>query len=181
MCIPSIRTRNPLLGWLLIIIVCTLSGILRIVKHSIWYFENCKVYGLPSGGLKQGELPLCTELPVRILLGNPHSYTRIPVRYRGVGKRACSPGFLEEFFSETQFPAFGALGTCSLLAGSFYLLQYQLERSRVYPQLSPKRAVERNDRKYGEGDASRQRRYRYHVQPSALHPQEVGEKDYGHR
>ena len=50
---------------MLIIIVCTLSGILRIVKHSMWYFENCKVYGLPSGGLKQGELPLCTELPVR--------------------------------------------------------------------------------------------------------------------
>ena len=24
------------------------------------------------------------------------------LRYRGVGKRACSPGFLEEFFSETR-------------------------------------------------------------------------------
>ncbi len=24
------------------------------------------------------------------------------VRYRGVGKRACSPSFLEEFFSETR-------------------------------------------------------------------------------
>src|SRR5215216_3860829 len=76
MCIPSIRTRNPLLGWLLIIIVCTLSGILRIVKHSMWYFENYKVYGLPSGDLKRGELPLCTELPVRVLLGNSVSHKR---------------------------------------------------------------------------------------------------------
>src|SRR5215212_6465392 len=41
------------------------------------------------------------ELPIRLILGNPHPYARIPIRYRGVGKRACSPGFLEEFFSET--------------------------------------------------------------------------------
>src|SRR5215217_6634847 len=33
---------------------------------------------------------------------NFHSYTLIPVRYQGVCKRACSPGFLEEFFSETR-------------------------------------------------------------------------------
>src|SRR5829696_4655350 len=45
------------------------------------------------------------ELPRRLILGNSDSYTRIPVRYRGVGMRACSPGFLEEFFSETELPA----------------------------------------------------------------------------
>src|SRR5215212_8362446 len=28
------------------------------------------------------------EVPSRLLLGNPYSYTRIPMRYRGVGKRA---------------------------------------------------------------------------------------------
>src|SRR5215211_1316560 len=36
------------------------------------------------------------------ILGNLPSYTRTPMRCRGVGKRACSPSFLEEFFSETQ-------------------------------------------------------------------------------
>ena len=29
-------------------------------------------------------LPLCTQLPRRLILGNLHSYTRIPIRYRGV-------------------------------------------------------------------------------------------------
>ena len=32
-----------------------------------------------------------------------HPYT---LRYLGVGKRACSPGFLEEFFSETGLPVY---------------------------------------------------------------------------
>jgi len=32
--------------------------------------------------------PLFTELPRRVLLGNLHSYSRTPIRYRGVGKRA---------------------------------------------------------------------------------------------
>src|SRR5215217_8685265 len=41
-------------------------------------------------------------MPRRLILGNLHSYTRIPIRYRGVCKRACSPGFREEFFSDTQ-------------------------------------------------------------------------------
>src|ERR687890_387843 len=40
----------------------------------------------------------------------PYSSTRIPVRYWGVGKRACSAGFLEEFFSETRVPASVILG-----------------------------------------------------------------------
>ena len=37
-------------------------------------------------------------------LGNLHSYTRLPTRYQGVGKRnfAYSLGFLEEFFSELK-------------------------------------------------------------------------------
>ena len=43
-----------------------------------------------------------TEFPVRLIRGNPGSYTRIPIRYRGVGKRACSVSFREEFFSETH-------------------------------------------------------------------------------
>ena len=34
---------------------------------------------------------------------NHHSYARIHVRYRSVRwQRICSPGFLEEFFSENQ-------------------------------------------------------------------------------
>src|SRR5215203_6802085 len=50
-----------------------------------------------------GGLPLFTENPRRVLLGNLHSYARVPIRYRGVWWRhVCSPGFLEEFFSETQ-------------------------------------------------------------------------------
>jgi hypothetical protein len=45
----------------------------------------------------------CTNnFPVYGVLGNPYSYTRIPILYGSVGRRACSPGFLEEFFSETD-------------------------------------------------------------------------------
>src|SRR5215207_4930201 len=45
---------------------------------------------------------LFIESPRRVLLRNLHTYTRTPIRYRGVRERACSPGFLEEFFSETR-------------------------------------------------------------------------------
>ena len=48
-------------------------------------------------------LPLFTELPRRLILGNPDSYARIPIRYRGVGKRACSTSFLVEFFPESYW------------------------------------------------------------------------------
>src|SRR5215203_2933296 len=49
------------------------------------------------------KLPLFTELPGRVILGNLHSYARISVRYRGVWWwHVCSASFLEEFFSETQ-------------------------------------------------------------------------------
>src|SRR5215207_9206904 len=51
---------------------------------------------------------LFTHLPRRDLLGNPLVYTRIPIRYRGVGKRACSASFLVEVFSETRFLRLGA-------------------------------------------------------------------------
>src|SRR5215213_2953485 len=33
---------------------------------------------------------------------NSPAYTRIPIWYRSVGKRACSASFREEFFSETR-------------------------------------------------------------------------------
>ena len=57
--------------------------------------------------------PLFTELPRRILLGNLHSYTRVRIRCRGVWWRhVCSPGFREEFFSETGV----LLCACSLLS-----------------------------------------------------------------
>ena len=49
----------------------------------------------------EGGLPLFTESPRRLILGNPDSYARISIRCRGVGKRACSVSFLEEFFSES--------------------------------------------------------------------------------
>src|SRR5215208_1324417 len=58
---------------------------------------RCYVQDLTLKGL-----PLFTRLPRRLILGNLHSYTRIPIRYRGVGKRDCSTSFLEEFFSETR-------------------------------------------------------------------------------
>src|SRR5215216_5603506 len=41
-------------------------------------------------------------LPSNSMLGNPYPYTRMLMRYRGVGERTCSASFLEEFFSETQ-------------------------------------------------------------------------------
>src|SRR5215218_5671003 len=47
-------------------------------------------------------VPLFAENPRGLILGNPRPYTRMLMRYRGVGKRACSVSFLEEFFSETQ-------------------------------------------------------------------------------
>jgi hypothetical protein len=37
-------------------------------------------------------LPLFTELPRTLILGNPCPYTRVLMRYRGVRERACSPG-----------------------------------------------------------------------------------------
>ena len=33
-------------------------------------------------------VPLFAENPRRLILGNPHPYTRMPLRCRGVGKRA---------------------------------------------------------------------------------------------
>src|SRR5215203_3421674 len=52
------------------------------------------------------KLPLFTELPRRLILGNTYPYTRMLMRYRGVGKRsfACSASFLVEFFSEIGRP-----------------------------------------------------------------------------
>jgi hypothetical protein len=52
-------------------------------------------------------LPLFTENARAGSLGNRHSYTRIRIRYRSVGKRsfACSLNYREEFFSETGRPA----------------------------------------------------------------------------
>ena|SRR5215211_499185 len=58
----------------------------------------------------RGWLPLSTSLPRRLILGNSYSYARIPIWYRGIGKRACSPGYLEEFFSETGRPPNLVLG-----------------------------------------------------------------------
>src|SRR5215212_6008972 len=54
--------------------------------------------------------PLSTKSPRRLILGNLHSYTRIPIRYRGVGKRACSASFLEEGFPETKLPVLEIIG-----------------------------------------------------------------------
>ena len=39
-------------------------------------------------GLRPFLLPLFTELPRRVLLGNPYPYTRTGIRFRGVRKRA---------------------------------------------------------------------------------------------
>jgi hypothetical protein len=43
-----------------------------------------KTQGVESTG---SPLPLFTELPRWLILGNSYSYARIPIRYRGVGKR----------------------------------------------------------------------------------------------
>jgi hypothetical protein len=69
----------------------------------------------------------------RVLLGNLQSYTRVPIRYRGVGKRACSPGFLEEFFSETGLPP--DKGMCTAALGTIMSMRVKVgaaERRRVY-------------------------------------------------
>src|SRR5215213_8557768 len=55
---------------------------------------------------------LCYLLSLRrLILGNPDSYTRIPIRYRGVGKRACSASFREELFSEARRTSVGRFPT----------------------------------------------------------------------
>jgi len=53
---------------------------------------------------------LFTELPRRLILGNPYPYTRMLMRYRGVCERACSASFREEFFSGTGLPRAAILG-----------------------------------------------------------------------
>src|SRR5215217_9158884 len=50
----------------------------------------------------RGRLISVHELPRADILGNPYPYTRMLMRYRGVGKRACSASCLEEFFSEDR-------------------------------------------------------------------------------
>ena len=53
--------------------------------------------------VKAGDVRLYSPgFPTRVLLGNLQLYTRIPLRYRGVGKWACSTNYREEFFSETR-------------------------------------------------------------------------------
>src|SRR5215216_118994 len=73
-----------------------------------------RILSAPLTGREQiytrGRLTLCTELPRGLILGNSYSYARIPIRYRGVCKRACSAGFLEELFSETGLPPNDVLG-----------------------------------------------------------------------
>src|SRR5215213_4769970 len=66
-----------------------------------------KVRPPPKGGL-----PLLTENPRRGVVGNPYSYTRIPIQYWGVGKRnfACSPALFSELPRETVWKV---LGGCS--------------------------------------------------------------------
>src|SRR5215204_7417252 len=39
-------------------------------------------------------LPLFSESPGRLILGNPYPYPRMLMRYRGVCERACSASFL---------------------------------------------------------------------------------------
>jgi hypothetical protein len=51
-----------------------------------------------------------TELPVYAVLGNSPAYARIPIRCRGVGKRAYSSSFLVGFFPETGLPLNSILG-----------------------------------------------------------------------
>src|SRR5215213_10340065 len=51
----------------------------------------------------RGGLALFTELPGRVLHGNPDPYARMPIRYRGVwGRHVCSASFLVSGFSEIQ-------------------------------------------------------------------------------
>ena len=42
------------------------------------------------------------SIAYRDFLGNLQSCAHIPIRYRGVGRQACSVSCREEFFSETQ-------------------------------------------------------------------------------
>jgi hypothetical protein len=76
----------------------------------------------------------------RLILGNPDSYTRIPIRYRGVCKRACSASFLEEVFPETRglsrcirSAAWGNPSPC-LPGGSVGVTPLFLGRTTVLPK-----------------------------------------------
>src|SRR5215210_9121334 len=54
-------------------------------------------------------------MPRKVLLRNPDSYARTPVRYRGVWWRdVCSSSFREEFFSETGLPLYRILANLTL-------------------------------------------------------------------
>src|SRR5215203_4899765 len=67
------------------------------MSQTNYFLKSLCVYRVVGG------LPLFTGLPRRLILGNPDSYARIPIRYRGVGKRACSTSFLVEFFPESYW------------------------------------------------------------------------------
>src|SRR5215216_409742 len=95
-----------------------------------------------SKELRSVEVPVVPihELPRRLILGNPDSYTRIPIRYRSVWERACSPSFLEEVFPETRglsmcirSAEWGNLSPC-LPGGSVGVTPLFLGRATVLPK-----------------------------------------------
>src|SRR5215208_5400334 len=96
-----------------------------LLKFSLIDPDRIKRHSQEIMAESRGRLISVHELPRADILGNPYPYTRMLMRYRGVGKRACSASFLEEFFSETQFPAFRIVGNskarsrCDGAAGLF--------------------------------------------------------------
>jgi hypothetical protein len=73
-----------------------------LLKFSLIDPDRIKRHSQEIMAESRGRLISVHELPRADILGNPYPYTRMLMRYRGVGKRACSASFLEEFFSETQ-------------------------------------------------------------------------------
>jgi len=79
------------------------KGRILLVDDGNYYSvsQAAKILRVSPGRIRQ---MLLSELPLKRVLGTSPAYTLIPVRYRGVGKRACSANCREEFFSEIELP-----------------------------------------------------------------------------
>src|ERR671921_916880 len=80
------------------------AGKVKLFPHGRGHLQHGTGHEDPRASV--GVRKLFTHLSRRVLLENPDSYTRISIRYRGVGKRnyTRSPNHREELFSETWLP-----------------------------------------------------------------------------
>src|SRR5215211_6341267 len=108
----------------------------------------------PCGGYSQAGLFI--ELPRRLILGNPYPYTRMLMWYRGVCGRACSVSFLEEFFSEIEFPVWAMLrGSRQAAAGGIILWYRGSAPMQEATQKGALRCQQKTTRPYFAGGSRR--------------------------